>query len=123
ESFHRFEVSFHATRDAVPAVRPFSPASYLYATQGWFVVARSSCWMRLVPLKIEYWRAPVNTPAVTPANATSIRLPLLRTSQPVTRYVATACLISSRLRGRPGELATPSAGGGFPPVATGESTS
>src|SRR5436190_4478543 len=113
-SCHVLAMSRQATRAPV-VVSPRSPEWYLYATHGRVVVARTSCSIRFVPLKIVYCRLPENTPSVTPGKDTVARAPSVLTEHEVTRYAADARVISSGLRGSPGWLATPAAGGGFPP--------
>jgi hypothetical protein len=71
--------------------------------------------MRFVPLNIENRNVPLKTPSSTPGNDTSRRRPSVFTAQPIALYTAAARVISSGFRGSPGELATPSAGGGLPP--------
>src|ERR1035438_7712510 len=68
--------------------KPFSPATYLYATEGSLVPAMASWRSRLVPRYTVYWSEPAKMPASRPGKFTSSRAPSVFTWQPADWYFA-----------------------------------
>src|SRR5688500_18980490 len=92
-------VSRQMTLGIVAVEKPFSPASYLYATHGSFVRAIASIWIRFVPRYTVNRRLPSKMPSFMPGNVTARLPPSLFTSHDDAENSAPPRRISSFVRG------------------------